>query len=232
MPTTPTPAPLLAADLLALLLDPDSGKPRTDATRLDLALAGALLLELSVDERIGVTGDGRRARLVVVDGRPTQDELLDDAVRVVGERNRRPDHVVPRLGKGLRGPLLSRLESEGRVRRERRRVLGLFPADRWYPIQNAHDRDLARRLHDVLVVGTTPDTRTTALIALLASIDAAWRVVGATDRRTRRDVQRRAKELTEGNWAAAAVRRAVQAVQAAVAASTTAAVTAATTASS
>ena len=94
--------PTLAEDLLVLLLDADSGRPRTDTTRLDLALAGALLLELSLDGRVDVADGGRRAHAVVLDDRATDDELLDEALQLVGSRSRRPADLVARLRKGLR----------------------------------------------------------------------------------------------------------------------------------
>lgn len=226
------PVQLIAEDVLVLLLDAGTGRPRTEATRLDFALAGALLVELSLDGRIDVRDGGRRAPVVVLDGRRTEDALLDEALQLMGQRSRRADQLVPALSKGLRSRLIDRLEDRGRVRRERRRLLGLFPVQRVYPVETRRDRELVQRLRDVLLAGVAPDPRTSVVVALLASIDAAWRVTGASDRRTRTAVRRRAKDIAQGQWAAEGVRRAVQAVEAAVAASTTAAVTATTIATS
>ena len=46
----------LADDLLLVLLDPASGKPRADGTKLDYGLAGALLLDLALAEHVDVVG--------------------------------------------------------------------------------------------------------------------------------------------------------------------------------
>ena len=57
----------LADDLLLVLLDPASGKPRTDRTKLDYGLAGALLLDLALAERVDVEGSKpSRAQVVLV----------------------------------------------------------------------------------------------------------------------------------------------------------------------
>jgi hypothetical protein len=52
----------IADDLLRVVLDDDSGRPRVDGTRLDYALGGALLLELALNGRIDVLPGGRPRR--------------------------------------------------------------------------------------------------------------------------------------------------------------------------
>jgi Golgi phosphoprotein 3 (GPP34) len=219
----------LADDLLLVLLDPASGKPRTPATKLDYGLAGALLLELALSERIDIVGaKPSKVEVVLINDAPLEDDVLTDAVRRIGDKRRRADRLVPGLAKGLRRRLLKRAEERGDVRRQR---LVLRP-DRWPAADDTRQRALLTRLHDVLLTGVTPDPRTAGLVALLAAIDAAPAAVEAPDRATRKAVARRARQLGEGAWAADSVRRAVKAAYDAVAASTAAAVAAATAVSS
>jgi hypothetical protein len=219
----------LADDLLLVLLDPASGKPRTDGTKLDYGLAGALLLDLALTEHVDVVGaKPRRAEVVLRGGAAPQDAVLADAVDRIAQKRRSADKLVPALAKGLRPRLLERAEQRGEVRRQR---LVLRP-DRWPAADDTRRRALVSRLHDVLVTGVTPDPRTAALVALLAAVDAAAAAVDAPDRATRKAVSRRATEIGEGAWAAESVRRAVRAAQAAVVAATTAATVAATTSAS
>jgi Golgi phosphoprotein 3 (GPP34) len=209
----------LADDLLLVLLDPASGKPRTEGTKLDYGLAGALLLELALAERVDLVGPKpSRADVVVIDDAPLGDELLSSALARVAEKRRKADRLVPALAKGLRGRLLERAEQRGDLRRVR---LTLRP-DRWPAADDARRRTLTRRLHDVLLTGVTPDARTAALVSLLAVIDAAPAAVDVRDRTTRKAVARRAAEIGEGTWAAESVRRAVKAAHDAVVASTAA----------
>lgn len=217
---------LLAEDLLLLLLDDSTGRPVTDGTRLDNAIAGAVLLELALQGRVDIAGTNqakvKKGRLVCRDPSPTGDPVLDDALaRLVDKDGKKPDSALGPLGKGLRTRLLNGLATRGILRRDKGRVLGIFPTTRWPAADSRHERALRSALHDVLVVGLTPDDRTGALISLLSAIDVLPKVVDAPNRR---DLKRRGKEVAEGAWAADAVRRAVAAVNAA----TTAAVTAAT----
>lgn len=219
----------LADDLLLVLIDPASGKPRVDGTKLDYGLAGALLLELVLAERVDVEdGKPSRAKVALVDGSALDDETLADAAARIAQKPRSAENLVPALAKGLRGRLLERAERRGDVRRER---LTLRP-DRWPAADDGRRRAVTTRLHDVLLAGVTPDPRTAALVAVLASIDAAPAAVDAPDRATRKAVSLRAKQIGEGAWAAASVRRAVQAAQAAIAASTVVVIAAATAGSS
>ena len=52
----------LAEDLLLLLTDDDTGKLTASGAEVDVALGGALLVELALAERVGVAGPGERVR--------------------------------------------------------------------------------------------------------------------------------------------------------------------------
>ena len=219
----------LAEDLLLLLLDDATGKPRVDSTSLDYGLAGAVLAELEVAGRIEVVeGEGffGRDHVRVVDAAPTGDESQDAALRLADEKPRRGEQLVPRVSKGLRPLILRRLEQRGIVSRESTRVFGIFGRDRW-PAQDASaELALRQRLHDVLVLGTTPDARTVSLIALLSAIDQAHKILDI-DRVERKAVKTRAKSLAEGSWTATAVRQAVRSSRASSSAGASATIAAA-----
>lgn len=210
---------LLAEDVLLLLLDDESGRLTLSGTGPDTVLGGSLLLELALADRVGVRKDGglfRQERVVVLDPTPLGDELLDEALRTVAEKERSPQDLVSRLGKGLRARLLARLTARGLVRREADTVLGLFPRERWPAEDSRHEDEVRARLHAVLVTGLTADERTSALVALLSAVDQAHKVPVGLDSRQRREVRARAKQVAQGEWAATAVRKAVEAMQAAV----------------
>jgi len=211
---------LLAEDLLLLLIDDASGALLLDSTRLDRALAGAVLLELALAERVGPPPPGRRFgrdRIVLLDGRPTGDPLLDDALaRLDSPRPPRAARAVEKLVKGTRQALLHRLVEAGHVREEHRTVLGVFRSSRWPAVRPEHEAAVRRDLHAALVEGAPPDLRTAALTSLLVAVDVVPKVVSAPDRRA---LVRRAKAVADGEWAGVAVRKAVEAVNAALVAS-------------
>lgn len=218
---------LIAEDLLLLFYDDESGKPSIDATKLDNALAGAVLLELAMMGKVGIAGPGeqvKEGRLVVLDPAPAGDDVLDHAqAELADDEGKKPKNLLGGLRKGLRQQLLQRLADRGLVRQEEGKILGLFPTTRWPADDAEHEAGVRDRLHAVLAAGAEPDQRTAALVSLLLAVDAVAKVVPTDDRRT---TKQRAKHIAEGEWAGAAVRKAVQEVNAAV---TTAIVVAAST---
>src|SRR3954452_639434 len=208
---------LLAEEFLLLLLDDVTGKPTVDPSRLDLALAGAVVLELAELGRVAITEPGERVRtgrLVVRDGSPTGDAVLDGALeRINDKKPGKPQAVLQRLSRRLRPTLLTRLVDRGLLRREEHTTLGLFRSRRWPASESSHERSVRSALYDVLVTGRAPQPREVAVISLLRAIDQVPKVLPDTGL-SKRELNRRAKHLSEGEFAGAAVRKAVEAVNA------------------
>ncbi|MGC4939185.1 GOLPH3/VPS74 family protein [Kribbella sp. DT2] len=209
---------LIAEDLLLLLYDDETGKPLTGSPGLDYALAGAVVVELTLLGKVDITtdsDDGKPGRLKVLDPSPTGDALLDERLALVVQlAGKKPKDVMGKLSKKLRDPVLRRLAERGILQAEENKVLGLFPVTRWPAKDAQHEGEIRAALENVLKLGTTPDERTGALIALLSALDVVPKVV--TDAVDRKALKRRAKEIAESDWAAAAVRRAVQDMQTAI----------------
>ncbi|PRX47287.1 Golgi phosphoprotein 3 GPP34 [Prauserella shujinwangii] len=209
---------VIAEDLLLLLFDDESGKPAEGVRNLGYSLAGALLIELAMQGRVDVsdgTGEEKAGRLVVLDETPTGTPVLDDALGgLAGLAGRKPKDVIGPLARDdLRGRLLDGLADRGVLRREEGRILGLFPTTRWPAEDSGHEAAVRDGLRRVLVDGERPDERMGALIALLVGMGVVRRVVDGPDPKA---VERRAKEIAEGNWAGDAMRRAVDEMTAAV----------------
>lgn len=213
---------LIAEELLLLALDDTSGRRLVGTDRLDPALGGALLAELALRERVGVSADDRgragRGRLTVTDLRPTDDTELDRALQAMAQHEGRKVKDLlsgmssRRITKGLRGRLLARLAAAGALDRQDDKVLGLIPMTTWPARDRGPEDEVRRRLHGALVAGTTPTERTVVLVALLQVSGLVAKVLPDQDRRL---VRRRAKELSEGDWVAKAVKQALDEVEAA-----------------
>jgi hypothetical protein len=208
---------LIAEDVLLLLLHDEKGTP-AHSDKVQPLLGGALLIELALAGRIEVADRTSRwstAKVAVLDGPPPGDPLLAEAIAIIEEKPRGAQSLVTRLGKGTKHVLLHRLERRGLVYASKGTVLGLFPRTTWPAADREHEVELLGRLQGPLVRGTGTDERTSALISLLAAIDHAHRVVERGDVPAT-EVKRRAQEIADGDWAAAAVKDAVVAAQGAM----------------
>ena len=218
---------LIAEDLLLLLLDDESGTV-TGTGSAAVALGGAVLVELALAGAVEREAAGHRWRPPVVravDGRAPADPVLREAYDRVAARPASARRLVQQLGRGLPDVLGDRLVERGVLSRREGRLLGVVPRTRRPAVDPSHEREVRAALTAVLVHDVAPDDRTGALVALLSALGRAAAVVDRGDVPARQ-VRARAKVLSQGDWAADAVREVVDAVTAAVAA---AAVTAATT---
>ncbi len=219
---------LIAEELLLICLDNDTGRRTLGTDRLDPALAGALLAELALMERIGVTADDegwlKRGRITITNLKPTDDVELDRALQVLTQREGKKvkDLVsglsLKPLSKGLRLRLLGRLAAAGVLTEHHGKVLGLFPHRTWPLLDPAPEEEVRRRLQSALVVGLTPTERTVSLIGLLHATRHVAKAVPSDEPKM---VKARAKALAEGDWVAKAVKQAIDDAAAAGAAAAT-----------
>ena len=219
---------LLAEDLLLVLTDDDTGKLAAASTNVDLALGGALLVELALMDRVDVAGADehvREGRLVITDTTPTGDGLLDEALAIVGHKEgKKPQSVVARLGKGLRVRLYERLTKGGVLRAEDGRVLGIFPTHRWPAVDAAHEMSVRAGLATALRNGATTEERTGALVSLLHALKVAHKVMDpGSVGLSKKELNANANRIAKGDWAARAVRQAIDNTNAAIIAATTSA---------
>ena len=208
---------LIAEDLLLLLLDDQSGKPNTG--HLDLALGGAVLVDLALEGLVEVASHGSllgSAKLRRAPGAMAGDRILAGALAAVAE-NKPAQKLVVKVGKGLLDPLAERQRRRGVLDRREEKVLGLVTRTRWPSRDPSRKEAIRRGLVVILVQGGRPDARSAALIGLLLAVHRLHRTVSHPDA-SARSVKKRAKEVAEENWASPTIKDAVAVATAATAA--------------
>ncbi|GAA0564081.1 hypothetical protein GCM10010172_54370 [Paractinoplanes ferrugineus] len=218
----------LAEEFLLLAYD-ESGAPLTDGTRLDNGLGGALLLDLALAKRVDIEDK----RVVVLSPAPTGDPLVDHALSlIIGEKPRKPGHWVTKLAKQARPRLLEKLVTDGVLTVEKDRVLWVFPRTLYPPATGelpAVEVAARERMRSAVLGNGPVEPPTAALCALVAATELDRKVLGDLDRR---QVTERLTEISAGSWAAEAVRKTIEEIQAAVMVAIIASTTAATAGSS
>jgi hypothetical protein len=159
----------LAEEIVLLSLDDATGRAvGRSGMAPDLALAGALLMDLSLARRI----DTDRDRLWVTDPSPTGDAVTDAALASLvapgaPEDARGAIVLLARDAASLRDALLDRLVAAGLLRRVESRVLWVF-ADRRFPKAEGRGEvaDARARLRAVLLAEEIPDPRDALLLGV------------------------------------------------------------------
>lgn len=193
-----------AEDLALLLHDPGTGAPLVDSMSLPRCLAGAVVLQLVLDDRARLEPRRWRDRLVIDDRGATGDHVLDLALERL-PADPTPKAAIEKLQGRVKEPLMAGLVHDGSLRVEERTFLGI-PLSPRYPAADRRRRDaVAARMRSVLVDGVVPGTDDASLVALLRAVKAEHKVVDAP----RRALRARSKVIADGEWAGEAVRKAI-----------------------
>ena len=163
-------------EVLLLLLDEDEGIfLSVGKNTLELAMAGAVMLELAFARRIETDLE----RLMIQDRAPTGDPLLDDVLELMAGR-REIDQtrqwikiLAAEKTASIQEHALAKLVERGILRREERRLfqetikhLWIFRSPRYFPVDGEARYNARTRFADALMEGEIPDPRDVALICL------------------------------------------------------------------
>lgn len=217
-------------ELLLLALSDDEGTVAF-SSMLGLGLGGALLTELLLAGRIEIVDEGGRWNKQFVEVRDKgrlSTSVLDEALGKLRDAKRRssPSNAVSRLSSlpKLRHRVAQELCRQGVLRETEQQVLLLFRRRVYPTVDGRPEQALIRRVRNVLDAGKSPDDRTAALIGI-ANLTGA---LGAIyDRKERRALKARLKEIAESSAGSKAAGQAIAAAHAAIMTATTAAAIAA-----
>ncbi|MEV4477707.1 GPP34 family phosphoprotein [Nonomuraea sp. NPDC049504] len=197
--------PLLVEDVLLLLYQPSSGAIAGENV-LYYVLGGAVVADLTLRGLTEVQEPGRLVRRVAARGDAPHDDILRPAWDYLAMKPRGVQTVIAAIGPELRGKVLGKLVDDGHLRRRRKKVLGFIPSE-VLDLGSARRSELLARVRATLVDGTEPDARTAAITALLSASANLHQFVPEIPWTS--SVIHRAKEIENGNWAAAAAGAAV-----------------------
>lgn len=156
-------------EIVLLQLDDKEGKfVDLPLSAAEIVLAGAALMELALRNRI----DTDLEQLVVVDKKPTGDDILDDVLRQLAEAGPSFDTVdaIERItsnAEQYREAAVRRLVDKGILREENGRFLWMFQTRRYPVIDDSEQREVQARLRQLLLSDEIPDPRDVVLVCLI-----------------------------------------------------------------
>lgn len=157
-----------AEEILLLLLHDTGGRfARMHQAVLGYALAGSVLMDLALENRI----DTDLRKLVLADATPTGDALLDPSLDEIAAADGVYDarHWLERLARrapDIRRGALARLVERGILERRDDRFLWVFRSRRYPVVDGEAEREVKLRILDVLFGDTLPGPRDVVLICL------------------------------------------------------------------
>ena len=154
-------------EILLLLLRDEGGKfAAVPGIALDNALAGGVLMDLALENRI----DTDPERLVLVDPTPVGDSLLDPTLAAIAAGEQRDalywvGQTALRAAE-IRREALSRLVERGVLEHDEGSFLWVFRSRRYPVIDGRAEREVKLRILGVLLSDDIPDPRDVVIIGL------------------------------------------------------------------
>ena len=157
-----------AEEITLLMLNDEDGEfVRVPGWSLQCAFAGAVLMDLALENRI----DTDLKRLVLIDPTPLGDDILDPVLARIAQATETHDarHWVEHIAdyvEEIREGALAGLVKRGILRREEDRFLWVFKSRRYPIIDGEAEREVKLRIMEVLFGNEIPDPRDIVLICL------------------------------------------------------------------
>ena len=152
--------------ILLLLNDGDGRFARVPKWSLDYALAGGVLMDLALEDRIDTDLEG----LILIDDTPTGDTLLDPTLSDIAAGKERTtnfwlEHTADSAD-SIREQALKRLIDQGILEVQDDRFLWVFRSRRYPSIDGTAEREVKLRIMGVLFSDEIPSPRDVVIICL------------------------------------------------------------------
>ena len=156
----------LIEEILLLTLDDGGSFLPVPEYSLELAAAGAILMDLALRDKL----DADLRVLMVVDRRPTGDDILDPVRQELGraEEELQLRECLMRLARreSIKASALDRLVERGILRRDEKKLLWVFGSRRYPVIDNREETEAKLRILQILLTDEIPDPKDVVLICL------------------------------------------------------------------
>ena len=158
----------LVDKFLLLALDDDKGTFISEPFAMTYGLAGAILLELSLLERISI----ENKKVVLKSSKRIGDSLLNTYLELItnSKKNRSLMHWVQTFGnkeRAIKKEILDKLILKGVLTKREKKFLWVFNNDKFPTVNSKPENTLRKRLYEIIEHGKTPTADDLMLISLI-----------------------------------------------------------------
>ena len=171
-------------ELMLLILDDEDGKfARVPDRQLRYALAGGVLMDLALENRI----DTDLKQLMLVDPTPLGDSLLDPTLADIAAAKETHDarfwveRTALRSADAIRQDALDRLVERGILQRQEDRFLWVFRSRRYPVIDDRLEREVKLRIMEILFSDQIPTPRDVVIIGLAHACNLFEQILSARE---------------------------------------------------
>lgn len=207
----------LVDDLVLLALDDNSGDFISDLHALAYGMAGAVIMELSIRNRIRLVEGYVR----ISERKYTGDKLLDEFMNKIIQSRKELKlkewvEIVGNEAEKIKYDTIDKLVDSGILEKKKDKILWIFPVNK-YPAQNCDpENKLRRRLKDIVFNGAEAQHNDLMLMNLIQSCELGEEVYG---KENVDKFKEKLKELSADNEITKAMSQSVKEINDALAAS-------------
>jgi hypothetical protein len=204
----------LIEEFLLIALDDDKGKFVIDSTYLSHGLAGAILLEMALREKIDISGETVKLINDSYEVEMVINKVVDQIKAAPQRKVKKWIELLARQANELKKETLLRLENKGILRKEEHKILWVIPNNK-YPTSNITPENKVRqRLDDVLMNGAQSETRDIMLLTLIDVSDLTKEAFRNMEDYA--EVKEKIKAVTHDMKISQAINKSIREIQAAI----------------
>jgi Golgi phosphoprotein 3 len=217
-----------AEKFLLMAHHPEKGRFMISPMVIQYGIAGAILLDMTLEERIDISDK----KVILKPARVSADPMINEVIILMSQspKSRKADHWVRKLAmrnKGYKWQILNSLADKRIVRIEEKKFVGLIPYRKSYLIESYTRINIVRHLKSELLAYTREPSLSSMAIAGLIEACRMQRIL-SDDREELRTIKTQLKKAIRDSPVSDVVSQTIRQVQAAIIASVTAAIIAST----
>jgi len=183
-----------AEKFLLLAQHPVKGRSVISNPEFSYGIAGALLLELTLEERIAIEDK----RLILKNDKKSDNQSLSEAITAISkaQKRHRVSYWLERLERKAyvyRRYIMEGLERKNLIRTEYRKFLGLIPYRRYYLIDSMSRDNLIMQLRGCILFHKELNNENILLLGLIKACN--MQNIIASDRREQKSIRKGLKEI-------------------------------------
>ncbi|MCB0703274.1 MAG: GPP34 family phosphoprotein [Candidatus Kapaibacterium sp.] len=198
-----------------IALDDDTGKWVTDSMRLNYALAGGVLLQLTQKKKIELVNN----KVKIIDNSPTDNFLINDSIKLIESiKNKKAVNVVyklARLTRKLKDGIVIDLMAKGILKEQEGKVMWLFPTTHYPMVDSTLENRVKAELIDIVDNNHPVQNEDNLfLLSVLLNCNLEKEVFGL--KANKKKIAKRIEELNSDNSIGGATNQALIQMQAAM----------------
>lgn len=204
----------LIEEFLLIALDDEKGQFVIDSTHLHFGLAGAILLEMALREKVDVTGEDLKLIHDEYEVEMVINKVIDQIKAKPGKKVKDWIEILAKQADELKHDTLLRLQNKGILRKEEHKILWVIPNNK-YPTSNITPENKVRqRLSDVMLRGAKSEAHDIMLLSLIDVSDLTKEAFRNKDEYA--IVKKKIKEVTQDIRISHTINKSIREIQAAI----------------